>query len=54
MGYHTEVILAGGRINDGMGKFIAERTVKQMIAAGSYVNAAAPARAPHASARRPQ
>ena len=34
VGYHPEVILAGRRINDGMGKFIAEKTVKLMIAAG--------------------
>jgi UDP-N-acetyl-D-galactosamine dehydrogenase len=33
-GYHPQVILAGRRINDGMGKYIAEQTVKQMIAAG--------------------
>ena len=32
LGYHPEVILAGRRINDGMGKFIAEQAVKQMIA----------------------
>ena len=32
LGYHPQVILAGRRINDGMGKFIAEQTVKQMIA----------------------
>lgn len=31
LGYHPEVILAGRRINDGMGKFIAEQTVKEMI-----------------------
>jgi UDP-N-acetyl-D-galactosamine dehydrogenase len=31
LGYHPEVILAGRRINDGMGKFIAEKTVKQML-----------------------
>ncbi|MBI4357514.1 MAG: nucleotide sugar dehydrogenase [Gammaproteobacteria bacterium] len=31
MGYHPQVILAGRRINDGMGKFIAEQTVKQLI-----------------------
>lgn len=37
LGYHPEVILAGRRINDGMGKFIAEQTVKQMIAAGSPI-----------------
>ena len=34
------MILAGRRINDGMGKFIAEQTVKQMIAAGSSVKGA--------------
>ena len=40
LGYHPQVILAGRRINDGMGKYIAEQTVKQMIAAGSYVKGA--------------
>ncbi len=40
VGYHPEVILAGRRINDGMGKFIAEQTIKQMIAAGSYIKGA--------------
>ena len=40
LGYHPQVILAGRRINDGMGKFIAEQTVKQMIAAGSSVKGA--------------
>ena len=33
LGYHPQVILAGRRINDGMGKYIAEQTVKQMIQA---------------------
>jgi UDP-N-acetyl-D-glucosamine/UDP-N-acetyl-D-galactosamine dehydrogenase len=37
LGYHPQVILAGRRINDGMGKFIAEQTVKLMIDAGSHV-----------------
>ncbi|GAA5185542.1 nucleotide sugar dehydrogenase [Niveibacterium umoris] len=32
LGYHPQVILAGRRINDGMGKYIAEQTVKEMIA----------------------
>jgi UDP-N-acetyl-D-galactosamine dehydrogenase len=31
------VILAGRRINDGMGKFIAEQTVKHMIHNGSQI-----------------
>ncbi len=33
-GYHPEVILSGRRINDGMGKFIAEKTVKLMLSGG--------------------
>jgi len=40
LGYHPQVILAGRRINDGMGKFVAEQTVKQMIAAGSSIKGA--------------
>ena len=34
LGYHPQVILAGRRINDGMGKYIAEQTIKQMSQAG--------------------
>jgi len=37
VGYHPQVILAGRRINDGMGAFVAQRTVKEMIAAGFHV-----------------
>ena len=37
LGYHPQVILAGRRINDGMGKYIAEQTVKCMIQAGQPV-----------------
>jgi len=33
IGYHPEVILAGRRINDGMGKYVAEMTVKKLIEA---------------------
>ncbi len=40
LGYHPEVILAGRRINDGMGKFIAESTVKKMIRAGKTIRGA--------------
>ncbi len=40
VGYHPQVILAGRRINDGMGKFIAEQTVKHMIRNGSQVKGA--------------
>ena len=34
LGHHPQVILAGRRINDGMGKYIAEQTVKATIQAG--------------------
>jgi UDP-N-acetyl-D-galactosamine dehydrogenase len=37
LGYHPEIILAGRRINDAMGKYVAERTIKMMIAAGKQV-----------------
>ncbi|NMG31703.1 nucleotide sugar dehydrogenase [Aromatoleum evansii] len=37
LGYHSDVVLAGRRINDGMGKYVAEQTVKQMIQAGHAV-----------------
>jgi UDP-N-acetyl-D-galactosamine dehydrogenase len=40
LGYHPQVILAGRRINDGMGKYVAEQTVKHMIGAGSAVRGA--------------
>lgn len=40
LGYHPEMILAGRRINDGMGKYIAERTVKILIAADKPVRKA--------------
>ena len=37
LGYHPQVILAGRRINDGMGKYVAEQTVKSMIQLGMAV-----------------
>lgn len=37
LGYHPQVILAGRRINDNMGKYVAEQTVKQMIQLGHPV-----------------
>lgn len=40
LGYHPEMILAGRRINDGMGKHAAERAVKMLIAAGKQVRGA--------------
>jgi UDP-N-acetyl-D-galactosamine dehydrogenase len=43
LGYHPQVILAGRRINDGMGKYIADETVKQLVCAsvpvkGCHIN----------------
>lgn len=40
LGYHSQVILAGRRINDGMGKYVAENTVKCLIAADRPVRGA--------------
>ncbi|GAB4536386.1 MAG: nucleotide sugar dehydrogenase [Thermodesulfovibrionia bacterium] len=37
LGYHPEVILAGRRINDNMGIYVAENTVKQLIHSGRSV-----------------
>lgn len=37
LGYHPQVILSGRRINDGMGKYIAEKCVKELIHAGHAV-----------------
>ncbi|HZW39117.1 MAG TPA: nucleotide sugar dehydrogenase [Ignavibacteriaceae bacterium] len=37
VGYHPEIILAGRRVNDGMGKYIAGEVVKQIINNGTCV-----------------
>ena len=37
IGYHSQVILAGRRINDDMGKYVAENVVKKLISAGKNV-----------------
>jgi len=37
IGYLPQVILAGRRINDGMGKYIAENTIKLMIKSGKVI-----------------
>lgn len=39
-GYHPEIILAGRRLNDSMGKYIAEQVVKAMIKKNINVNGA--------------
>ncbi|WP_231627710.1 nucleotide sugar dehydrogenase [Novosphingobium sp. AAP1] len=40
LGYHPQVILAGRRINDGMGAYIAQRTVKMLAGAGCALKSA--------------
>lgn len=40
LGYHSQIILAGRRINDDMGKYVAENCVKNLIAAGKAVSGA--------------
>ncbi len=40
MGYHSQIILSGRRINDDMGKYIAENVVKQLIKANVPVRGA--------------
>ena len=37
LGYIPQVILSGRRINDGMGSFVAQRAIKEMIHAGHHV-----------------
>jgi len=37
VGYHPDIILAGRRVNDGMGAYVASRLVKAMIKAGHTV-----------------
>jgi len=40
LGYHAQVILAGRRINDGMAKFVSEKTIKKLINANIRVKGA--------------
>jgi UDP-N-acetyl-D-glucosamine/UDP-N-acetyl-D-galactosamine dehydrogenase len=40
LGYNPQVILAGRRINDSMGKYISENTVKQLIKADKQIKGA--------------
>lgn len=37
LGYHSQIILSGRRINDDMGKYVAENCVKSLIAANKAV-----------------
>ena len=38
VGYHPEVILAGRRINDGMGAYVADRIIRLMLKKGIHVS----------------
>jgi UDP-N-acetyl-D-glucosamine/UDP-N-acetyl-D-galactosamine dehydrogenase len=40
LGYHSQVILSGRRINDSMGIYVAQQTVKAMIRAGKVIDSA--------------
>lgn len=40
IGYHSQIILSGRKINDDMGKYVAENTVKKMIKANKQINGA--------------
>lgn len=40
LGYHPQVILAGRRINDHMGVYVAQKTIKELIKAGIRVDGA--------------
>lgn len=40
LGYHSQIILSGRRINDDMGKYVAENLVKNLIKAGKPVKGA--------------
>ncbi|MCX7121193.1 MAG: nucleotide sugar dehydrogenase [Gammaproteobacteria bacterium] len=40
LGYHPEVLLAGRRINDGMAKYVAQQSIKQLIRAEKLVRRA--------------
>lgn len=39
-GYHPEIILAGRRLNDSMGEYVASQVVKHMIKKGTKINGA--------------
>lgn len=37
LGYHSQIVLAGRKVNDGMGKYIADAAIKNMILSGKVV-----------------
>lgn len=40
LGYHSQIILSGRKVNDGMGAFVADAAIKQMILANKIVKVA--------------
>lgn len=40
LGYHSQIILSGRKINDGMGAYVADATIKQLILANKQVKSA--------------
>lgn len=40
LGYHSQIILAGRKINDGMAKYVAENTIKSLIKADKKIKGA--------------
>lgn len=40
LGYHSQIILSGRKINDGMGKFVADAVIKKLILANKVVRQA--------------
>ncbi len=40
LGYHSQIVLSGRKVNDGMGMFVADAAIKKMILAGKTVKSA--------------
>ena len=40
LGYHSQIILSGRKVNDGMGAFVADAAIKQLVLAGKVVRSA--------------
>ncbi|WP_203332257.1 nucleotide sugar dehydrogenase [Planococcus beigongshangi] len=38
LGYHSQIILSGRKINDGMGKYVAENIIKKIVKSGKDLN----------------
>lgn len=40
LGYHSQIVMAGRKVNDGMGEFVADAAIKKMVLAGKAVASA--------------